>query len=128
MGFGPAAWVYGSEIFPTAIRAQGLSLAASAGSIGSIVVAQVWPVGIQNLGSKIYFFFMAINLVCVPVVYLLYPETKGRSLEDMDALFRGGNMNLGSSPTGSQTSLLGPEEADGSRAPKGTQRQESIAI
>ena len=43
--------------------------------------------GIAKLGSKIYFFFMAINLACVPVIYLFYPETKGRALEDMDALF-----------------------------------------
>ncbi|KAK3316642.1 general substrate transporter [Apodospora peruviana] len=118
MGFGPAAWVYGSEIFPTAIRARGLSFAASTGAIGSIVIAQVWPVGIHNLGPKIYFFFMAINIACVPVVYLLYPETKGRALEDMDVLFRG-------SATVSQTSLLGPEGADGSRSPKGFQRLEN---
>lgn len=116
MGFGPAAWVYGSEvrnlfaamipqtssqsprltrlsfqIFPTAVRARGLSFAASGGAVGSIIVAQVWPVGIANLGSKIYFFFMAINLACVPIVYLLYPETKGRPLESMDALFGGGS-------------------------------------
>lgn len=45
--------------------------------------------GIANLGANIYFFFMAINLVCVPIIYLLYPETKGRPLEDMDALFGG---------------------------------------
>lgn len=71
---------------------------------------------------------MAINLVCVPVVYIFYPETKGRSLEDMDVLFRrgsrhgirAGGLYLGS-PTGSQTNLLGPEseeeeaESDGGR-------------
>jgi hypothetical protein len=50
-------------------------------------VAQVWPVGIDRIGSRIYFFFMAINLVCVPIIYILYPETKARSLEDMDGLF-----------------------------------------
>ncbi|KAM7221767.1 putative quinate permease [Rhypophila decipiens] len=49
ISFGPAAWVYGSEIFPTAIRARGLSFAASGGSIGSIITAQVWPVGIRTL-------------------------------------------------------------------------------
>lgn len=32
---------------------------------------------------------MAINLVCIPIIYLLYPETNGRTLEDMDALFKG---------------------------------------
>lgn len=69
------------------MRARGLSLAASCGAAGAIIVAQIWPVGIANIGSKIYFFFMAINLASVPIVYLLYPETKGRPLEEMDALF-----------------------------------------
>ncbi|AEO64485.1 uncharacterized protein THITE_2142370 [Thermothielavioides terrestris NRRL 8126] len=108
LGFGPAAWVYGSEIFPTAVRARGLSLAASGGAIGSIVVAQIWPVGIANLGSKVYFFFMAVNLVCVPIIYLLYPETKGRPLEDMDVLF-------GGSPGSSAENLLG-EQGDHARS------------
>ncbi|KAI0912638.1 general substrate transporter [Ustulina deusta] len=88
MGFGPAAWVYGSEIFPTAVRARGLNFSASGSSIGSIVAAQVWPVGIETIGSKIYFFFMAINFACIPILLLFYPETKGVSLEDMDVLFQ----------------------------------------
>lgn len=33
---------------------------------------------------------MAVNLVCVPIIWIFYPETKGRSLEDMDALFSKG--------------------------------------
>ncbi|KAK1827312.1 putative quinate permease [Podospora conica] len=90
MGFGSAAWVYGSEIFPTAIRARGLSFAASGGAVASIAVSHIWPVGIHRIGSKIYFFFMAVNLVCVPIIWIFYPETKGRSLEDMDALFSKG--------------------------------------
>ncbi|KAI1405040.1 general substrate transporter [Hypoxylon fuscum] len=87
VGFGPAAWVYGSEIFPTSVRARGLNFSASGGAIGSIVVAQVWPVGIDTIGSNIYFFFMAVNLVCIPIILMFYPETKGRALEDMDSLF-----------------------------------------
>jgi hypothetical protein len=69
------------------VRARGLNFAASAGAIGSIAVAQIWPVGIDRIGSRIYFFFMAVNLVCVPIIWILYPETKARSLEDMDILF-----------------------------------------
>jgi hypothetical protein len=75
------------QIFPTNYRARGLNFAASGGAIGSITVAQVWPVGIANIGSKVYFIFMAINLVCIPIVYLFYPETKHLSLEEIDALF-----------------------------------------
>lgn len=92
------------QIFPTAVRARGLSLAASCGALGSVIVAQIWPVGIATLGSNIYFFFMAINLACVPVIYLFYPETKGRALEDMGVLF-------GSSP-GSSTENLLADRAD----------------
>ncbi|KAI0878611.1 general substrate transporter [Hypoxylon argillaceum] len=88
MGFGPAAWVYGAEIFPTAVRARGLNFSASGSSIGSIVAAQVWPVGIETIGSNIYFFFMTINFICIPIILLFYPETKGVSLEDMDILFK----------------------------------------
>ncbi|TVY84498.1 Quinate permease [Lachnellula suecica] len=87
IGFGPAAWVYGSEIFPTNLRARGLNFAASGGAIGSIVAAQTWPVGIQNIGSKTYFIFMAINFASAFIIIFAYPETKRRSLEDMDLLF-----------------------------------------
>ncbi|KAI2636828.1 general substrate transporter [Xylaria nigripes] len=92
MGFGPAAWVYGSEIFPTPLRAQGLNFSASGSSIGSIAAAQIWPIGIEALGSKIYFFFMAVNVICIPIILKFYPETKGLPLEDIDALF--GKPNL----------------------------------
>lgn len=50
-------------------------------------MSQIWPIGIARLGSGVYFFFMGVNIVCVPVIWYLYPETSGRALEDMDALF-----------------------------------------
>jgi hypothetical protein len=64
-----------AQIFPTAYRARGLNFAASGGAIGSIVVAQVWPVGIDKIGSKVYFYFMAVNLVCIPVCSPEYTYT-----------------------------------------------------
>lgn len=84
LGLGPAAWVYSSEvcdvaecttkiltgyiqIFPTTHRARGLNFAASGGSIGSIIVAQIWPVGVAKFGSGVYLFFAVVNAVCVPV-------------------------------------------------------------
>lgn len=56
-----------TQIFPTSVRAKGLNLSASAGAVGSVVVAQVWPVGVDVLGSNVYFIFMAVNLACIPV-------------------------------------------------------------
>ncbi|KAF2682891.1 general substrate transporter [Lentithecium fluviatile CBS 122367] len=87
IGFGPAAWVYGSEIFPTNFRARGLNLAASGSSIGAIISSQTWPIGMNTIGSKTHFIFMSTNLVSAIIIWFLYPETSGRSLEDMEALF-----------------------------------------
>ncbi|KAI9683923.1 MAG: hypothetical protein M1829_004258 [Trizodia sp. TS-e1964] len=87
IGFGPNAWVYGAEIFPTHLRAKGLCLAASGGAVGSIVVAQIWPVAFQNIGSKTYFIFMATNFASMIILIIFYPETKGKTLEEMDNLF-----------------------------------------
>lgn len=56
-----------AQIFPTSVRAKGLNLAASAGSVGSAMVAQAWPVGVDVLGSNVYFIFMVVNLACIPV-------------------------------------------------------------
>jgi hypothetical protein len=44
--------------------------------VGSILVAQIWPVGIHRIGSNIYFFFMAVNLICIPVSFLPITYTK----------------------------------------------------
>lgn len=87
IGFGPAAWVYGSEIFPTNYRARGLNIAASASAIGALISSQTWPVGMQTIGSKTHFIFMSTNVVAAVIIWLFYPETGRRSLEDMEALF-----------------------------------------
>ena len=55
------------QIFPTNFRARGLNIAASGGSIGSIIASQVWPVGMERIGSKTYFIFMCVNLVSILV-------------------------------------------------------------
>lgn len=87
IGFGPNAWVYGTEIFPTHVRAKGINISASAGAIGSIAVGQYFPVAIDNIKSKTYFIFFSINIVSFIALAIFYPETKGRTLEQMDDLF-----------------------------------------
>ncbi len=77
VGFGPNAWVYGTEIFPTHVRAKGLNFAASGGAIGSIIVAQFFPVAIQNIGSRTYFIFFAINMACLIVRIHSFIFSKG---------------------------------------------------
>jgi len=88
IGFGPNSWVYGAEIFPTYVRAKGLCISASAGSIGSIIVAQFWPIAMQNIQSRTYFIFMTTNIAAIVLILAFFPETKGKTLEELDNLFQ----------------------------------------
>lgn len=87
MGCGPIPWIYVSDIFPTRTRHYGLALASASQWLWNFVVSKVTPTMITNLGYKIFFLFGTINIVGMGVFSLLIPETKGRSLEDMDIIF-----------------------------------------
>lgn len=52
------------------------------------MVTMVTPVAISSIGYRYYIVYTCIG-ICVPfVVYFYYPESMGRSLEEMDSLFR----------------------------------------
>jgi hypothetical protein len=90
-------------------------VAASFASVGSIITAEVWPIGVAILGSRIYFYFMAINLASVPVVMFLYPETKRQSLESIEHLF-GENLyqpDEDQHGTDENQPLIGTEQTEG---------------
>lgn len=87
MGWGPLPWVYVSDIFPTRTRHYGLALASASQWLWNFVVSRVTPNIIAELGYKIFLMFAAINIGAMFTFSLLIPETKGRSLEEMDIIF-----------------------------------------
>ena len=56
--------------------------------IFNFLVVEITPYGIQSLGWQFYIIWTVFNAAFVPIVYFLYPETAGRSLEDIDDYFR----------------------------------------
>lgn len=52
------------------------------------MVVQITPIGIESIHWKFYIIWTVLNFSFVPITYLFYPETSGRRLEDIDALFR----------------------------------------
>ncbi|MET1056301.1 MAG: sugar porter family MFS transporter [Pedobacter sp.] len=84
--FGPVCWVVIGEIFPNAIRGKAMALATLSLWIGNFLVGQLTPVMLEGLGSSWTFWIFA--LCCSPAILLtwkLIPETKGRSLEDIES-------------------------------------------
>lgn len=89
VSFGPVSWIYMSEVMPMQIRAHGNAFATAFGNWGmNVIFSQVSPQGLEDLGWKYYFVFVAFN-VCVtaPTVWYFFVETKGLSLEEIDGLF-----------------------------------------
>ncbi|KAH8745746.1 general substrate transporter [Hyaloscypha finlandica] len=80
-------WIYCSEIFPLRIRSLCVAICTATHWLLNFVIARSVPYMLTNIGYGTYFVFAACMTLAVPFVYFFVPETKGLSLEDMDALF-----------------------------------------
>ncbi len=80
---GAVIWVYLSEVFPTSIRAKGQGLGSSSHWIANAVIANLFPLIAVYSKALPFWFFAAMMAVQFVVVLLVYPETKGQTLEGM---------------------------------------------
>ncbi|SNX83234.1 probable sugar transporter [Melanopsichium pennsylvanicum] len=80
-------WLYPAEITPLAIRAQANGISTSANWLFNFMVVMVTPVMFQNITYNTYTTFAVLNFVILIVTYFIFPETAGRSLEEMSAIF-----------------------------------------
>ncbi|KAI7866872.1 general substrate transporter [Spinellus fusiger] len=83
-------WLYPAEIFPMRTRAKGMSLAVSSNWLCNFAVGLWTPPLLEKIGWATYIFYAAWCLVSLLVVYFTFVETKGRSLEEIDAIFNDG--------------------------------------
>ncbi|KAG9693184.1 general substrate transporter, partial [Aureobasidium melanogenum] len=80
-------WTYASEIFPLDIRMLCVALTTADTWLGSFIIARSTPYMISDLGYGAYFFFGVILIAMGIWSFFFVPETKGITLEEMDALF-----------------------------------------
>jgi hypothetical protein len=81
------SWILPAEIVPLAVRAPVNALATSSNWICNFMVVMITPVSFANIGWRTYIIFVALNAMAVPTIFLFYPETRGRSLEEVDLIF-----------------------------------------
>ncbi|KAG2214392.1 hypothetical protein INT47_000948 [Mucor saturninus] len=81
------AWLYPSEIFSTGLRAKGNSMSTAANWLGNFIVAMIAPVLFEYAKYWTFLLFGLLNVVFLIPIYLWYPETKGKSLEEIEVLF-----------------------------------------
>ncbi|KAF1831116.1 MFS sugar transporter [Decorospora gaudefroyi] len=82
-----ASFIYSAEILPTNIRSSGVAMATTTYFVSCITFVTPGATAIANIGYKYFVVFACLTLVSVVVIYFMYPETKGRSLEELAELF-----------------------------------------
>ncbi|MGO1191773.1 MFS transporter, partial [Vibrio casei] len=95
LSLGPVTWVLLSEIFPNAVRSKALSIAVFAQWLANFLVSQTFPM-MNAQTSYLYqefnggFPFWLYGVMAIVTVYFVYrwiPETKGKTLEELEKLW-----------------------------------------
>jgi sugar porter (SP) family MFS transporter len=84
---GSVIWVYIAEVFPSRVRSKGQSVGSSSHWIMNALIAGVFPYIAAKSQAAPFLFFAFMMLVQFFVVLFVYPETKGSSLEAIQAKF-----------------------------------------
>jgi hypothetical protein len=85
--WGPGSWILIAEIFPLSIRAKGTSIGASANWMNNFIIAFVVPPMLSGIGWGTYIFFAVWSAAGGVFIWWCMPETKGKTLEEMDQVF-----------------------------------------
>ncbi|KAJ3973868.1 general substrate transporter [Lentinula raphanica] len=80
-------WLYPAEIVGLRMRGPANALSTASNWTFNFLVVMITGPAFQNISWGTYIVFAALNAFIVPIVYFFFPETAGRSLEDMDVVF-----------------------------------------
>jgi len=87
ISLGPVMWVLFSELFPLSVKAIAISFVGFMNSMVSAGVQSVFPWELSNLGSAMTFgIYSAFALIGLVFIIRKVPETKGKSLEELEKL------------------------------------------
>jgi len=99
MSMGPIVWVLLSEIFPNKIRSAAMAVAVAAQWLANYFVSQSFPIVVESDANRLimdggtwnnalpYFLFSGFIVIIIWFVWKYIPETKGKTLEEMEAVF-----------------------------------------
>jgi len=83
---GPVMWVLFSELFPNRVRGLAISFVGLINSAVSFLVQLIFPWELQNFGNSVTFLIYGLfAIVGLVILMRLLPETKGKSLEELEA-------------------------------------------
>ncbi|SCU85709.1 LADA_0D09142g1_1 [Lachancea dasiensis] len=80
-------WIYPPEISSMRVRSATNAFSTCTNWLCNFAVVMFTPIFIDDAGYGCYLFFAAMNYLYIPIIFFFYPETAGRSLEEIDIIF-----------------------------------------
>ncbi|PVH76940.1 sugar transporter [Cadophora sp. DSE1049] len=85
--WGPASWIYPPELFPLRVRGKAVALSTSANWAFNFALGYFVPPAFENIQWKVYILFGVFCATMFIHVFFLFPETAGKSLEEVETMF-----------------------------------------
>lgn len=90
LGFGPIPWLMMGEILPAKVRGPAASVATAFNWTSTFIITKTFPVMIEATGFAATFWFYGVMVIGALIFTIAFvPETRGRSLEDIEKLLSG---------------------------------------
>ncbi|KAH8682004.1 general substrate transporter [Xylariales sp. PMI_506] len=91
VGITPLQALYPVEVLSFEMRAKGMAFSTLAVNISGLLNQFAWPVSLRNIGWKTYIVFTIWDAIQAFIMWIYLPETKGRTLEELDEIFEAKN-------------------------------------
>ncbi len=88
MSWGPICWVLIAEIFPNMIRGKAVAIAVAAQWAANFLISSTYPPMMEFSGAFTYGFYGLMSILSAIFVWKMVPETKGKTLEQMEAVWK----------------------------------------
>jgi SP family xylose:H+ symportor-like MFS transporter len=88
MSWGPICWVLISELFPNKIRGKAVAIAVAAQWAANYFISATYPAMMEFSGGLTYWFYGLMSILSFVFVWKLVPETKGKTLEEVEEIWK----------------------------------------
>ncbi|KAL4712455.1 hypothetical protein ACJJTC_007471 [Scirpophaga incertulas] len=91
IGFVPLPWIMCGEVFPTKVRGLGSGISSATTFAAFFIVVKTAPGMMTHMGEVLTFlFYGTVSLIGTAVMFFILPETKGKSLQEIEERFKNG--------------------------------------
>ena len=88
--WGPVSWIYPPELFPLRVRGKAVAVTTASNWIFNFALSYFVPPAFVNIQWKVYIIFGVFCTTMAIHVFFMFPETSGKTLEDVEEMFLSG--------------------------------------